>query len=55
MEEDDLLDHSLELMGYMIHKLAFIRGVHVVEKEKDLSSKGFSKERYSMAPENRSF
>jgi hypothetical protein len=55
MEEDDLLGHSSELIGSMIHKLAFKRGVHVVEKEKDLSSKGFSKERYSMAPENRSF
>jgi len=55
MEEDDLLGHRSWRRGSLIHKLAFKRGVHVVEKEKDLSSKGFSKEICSMAPETGSF
>ncbi|MCC7572972.1 MAG: hypothetical protein KO464_06245 [Candidatus Methanofastidiosum sp.] len=55
MEEDDLLGHRSRLRGSLIHKLAFKRGVHVVEKEKDLSSKGIYKEVWNMAPETRLF
>jgi len=55
MEEDDLLGHRSGRRGSLIHKLAFRRGVHVVEKEKDLFIKGFFKEICSTAPETGSF
>jgi len=50
MDEDDLLGH----LGYDIllaHKLAFIKGVHVIEKYNNLSDKGFSKESIRFIPE----
>ncbi|MDY1590663.1 MAG: hypothetical protein RBS85_00640 [Methanofastidiosum sp.] len=51
MEEDDLLGHRSWRRGSLIHKLAFKKGVHVVEKEKDLIGKDFFKEICNMAPE----
>lgn len=55
MEEDDLLGHRFFYVWPLAHKLAFERGVHVIEKQKSLFNKGFSKEILSLAPETQPF
>lgn len=55
MEEDDLLDHRLEYVRPLVHKLTFIWGVYAIEKQKDLYAKCSFKEICSMAPKTRPF
>jgi len=50
MEEDDLLGHRSKGRVTLIHKLAFERRVHVIEKEKYFSIQEFSKENFSISP-----
>lgn len=51
MEEDDLLGHRSKDRGTLVHKLAFERRVHVIEKEKYFSIQEFFRETFSISPE----